>query len=868
MLTSQQIRQKFLDHFARHGHTIVPSAPMVVKDDPTLMFTNAGMNQFKDLFLGNREAKHKRIADTQKCLRVSGKHNDLEEVGIDTYHHTMFEMLGNWSFGDYFKKEAVQWAWELLTDVYGIDKDNIYVTYFGGDEKDGLPADEETRDLWKQFMPEERILPFSRKDNFWEMGDTGPCGPCTEIHVDVRTAEEKAQKPGRELVNNDHPQVIEIWNNVFMQFERKADGSLVTLPAQHVDTGMGFERLCMVLQGKRSNYDTDVFQPLIQAIAKRCGKEYGKDEKSDIAMRVIADHLRAISFAIADGQLPSNTGAGYVIRRILRRAVRYGYSFLGFNEPFLHTLVATLAKEMGDQFPELRKQQQLIESVMQEEEKAFLRTLEQGTKRLEQALAESKGTLSGDRAFELFDTYGFPIDLTQLMAREQKMDVDMKGFEAELQKQKERSRAATAVTTGDWVELGKGETAFVGYDELATEARILRYRKVSGKGGDQFQLVLDRTPFYAEGGGQVGDQGWLIQGADQVEVIDTKRENQLIVHFTKELPKDVSKPLTAQVNTQRRGLTARNHTATHLLHHALRKHLGTHVEQKGSLVAPDRLRFDISHFAKVTPEELATIEREVNAMITDDIVFEDKRNVPIAEAKAMGAMALFGEKYGDNVRVVKFGPSVELCGGTHVPRTGVIGPFRIVSESALAAGIRRIEAITSVEAERMINEKLAKLEAIEDLLKRPADVVAAVQKLAEQHAALTKELEKAAKEKVKRYASSIPAKAKVNAKGVKVLVEQLDLDAQGLKDLGFTLREQHADLAFVAGAVIDGKPLLAVSLGKQALEATGLKAVDIIKQIGPLIKGGGGGQPDFATAGGKEPGGMAEALKKAAELLG
>jgi len=872
-MTSREIRQKFLDHFARHGHAIVPSAPMVVKDDPTLMFTNAGMNQFKDLFLGNREAKHKRIADTQKCLRVSGKHNDLEEVGIDTYHHTMFEMLGNWSFGDYFKKEAIEWAWELLTEVYGIDKANIYVTYFGGDEKDKLPADEETRDLWKQFMPEERILPFSRKDNFWEMGDTGPCGPCTEIHVDVRTAEEKAQKSGRELVNNDHPQVIEIWNNVFMQFERKADGSLVTLPAQHVDTGMGFERLCMVLQGRRSNYDTDVFQPLIQSIAKRCGREYGKDpgsgpgEKADIAMRVCADHLRAISFAIADGQLPSNTGAGYVIRRILRRAVRYGYSFLGFNEPFMHTLVATLAKEMGDQFPELRKQQHLIESVMQEEEKAFLRTLEQGTKRLEQALAESKGALAGDRAFELFDTYGFPIDLTQLMAREQGMSVDMMGFEAELQKQKERSRAATAVTTGDWVELGKGETAFVGYDELSTEARILRYRKVSGKGGDQFQLVLDRTPFYAEGGGQVGDQGWLIQGADQVEVIDTKRENQLIVHFTKELPKDVSKPLTAQVNTQRRGLTARNHTATHLLHHALRKHLGTHVEQKGSLVAPDRLRFDISHFAKVTPEELATIEREVNAMITDDIVFEDKRNMPIAEAKAMGAMALFGEKYGDNVRVVKFGPSIELCGGTHVPRTGVIGPFRIVSESALAAGIRRIEAITSVEAERMINEKLAKLEAIGVLLKNPADIVAAVQKLVDQTNAQGKELEKLAKEKVKGLAASLPAQAKASGKGGRVLIQLLDLDAQGLKDLGLQLRDQHADLAFVAGSVVDGKPQLVVSLGKAFMEASGLKAVDIIKQIGPEIKGGGGGQPDLATAGGKEPAGMSAALSKAGSLL-
>ncbi|MFN8351993.1 MAG: alanine--tRNA ligase [Flavobacteriales bacterium] len=870
MLTSREIRQKFLDHFAKHGHTIVPSAPMVVKDDPTLMFTNAGMNQFKDLFLGNREAKHKRIADTQKCLRVSGKHNDLEEVGIDTYHHTMFEMLGNWSFGDYFKKEAIEWAWELLTEVYGIDKSSIYVTYFGGDEKDKLPADEETRDLWKQFMPEDRILPFSRKDNFWEMGDTGPCGPCTEIHVDVRTAEEKAQKPGRELVNNDHPQVIEIWNNVFMQFERKADGSLVELPAQHVDTGMGFERLCMVLQGKRSNYDTDVFQPLIQMIGQLCipNKEYGKSEKADVAMRVIADHIRAISFAIADGQLPSNTGAGYVIRRILRRAVRYGYSYLGFGGPFLTFLVGKLAQQMGEQFPELRTQQHLIEKVVAEEEQAFFRTLHQGIKRLEQALAESTGDLPGDKAFELFDTYGFPIDLTQLMAREQGRGVDMKGFEAELQKQKERSRAATAVTTGDWVELGKGETAFVGYDELSTEARILRYRKVSGKGGDQFQLVLDRTPFYAEGGGQVGDQGWLIQGADQVEVVDTKRENQLIVHFTKELPKDVSKPLTAQVNTQRRGLTARNHTATHLLHHALRKHLGTHVEQKGSLVAPDRLRFDISHFAKVTPEELATIEREVNAMITDDIVFEDKRNMPISEAKAMGAMALFGEKYGDNVRVVKFGPSIELCGGTHVPRTGVIGPFRIVSESALAAGIRRIEAITSVEAERMINEKLAKLEAIGALLKNPADIVAAVQKLVDQTNAQGKELEKLAKEKVKGLAASLPAQAKASGKGGRLLVQQLDLDAQGLKDLGLQLRDQHADLAFVAGSVVDGKPQLVVALGKAFMEASGLKAVDIIKQIGPEIKGGGGGQPDLATAGGKEPGGMPNALKKAMELLG
>ncbi|QQR85170.1 MAG: alanine--tRNA ligase [Flavobacteriales bacterium] len=866
MLTSQQIRQKFLDHFKRHQHEIVPSAPMVVKDDPTLMFTNAGMNQFKDLFLGNRPAQHKRIADTQKCLRVSGKHNDLEEVGIDTYHHTMFEMLGNWSFGDYFKKEAIQWAWELLTDVYGIDQNNIYVTYFGGDEKDKLPADNETRDLWKQFMPEERILPFSRKDNFWEMGDTGPCGPCTEIHVDVRTAGEKKAKPGRELVNNDHPQVIEIWNNVFMQFERKSDGSLVELPAQHVDTGMGFERLCMVLQGKRSNYDTDVFQPLIQAIAKLCKQNYGHYEKSDIAMRVIADHLRAISFAIADGQLPSNTGAGYVIRRILRRAVRYGYSFLDLNEPFIHKLVKTLADQMGDQFPELRKQQGTIEAVVMEEEKAFLRTLAQGTRRLEQLLVESKGTLPGDKAFELLDTYGFPIDLTQLMAREHGRDVDMKGFEVELQKQKERSRAATSITTGDWVELAQGGTTFVGYDELQCEARILRHRKVSGKGGDLFQVVLDRTPFYAEGGGQVGDKGWLIAGDQKVEVVDTKRENQLIVHSCKSLPADTGATFTAHVDASRRKLTQRNHTATHLLHHALRKHLGTHVEQKGSLVAPDRLRFDISHFAKVTAEELTTVEREVNAMIAEDLGFEDFRRMPIAEAKAMGAMALFGEKYGDEVRVVKFGPSVELCGGTHVPRTGEIGAFRIVGEAALAAGVRRIEAITSVEADHYISERLEKLEQVSALLKDPENLVGAVQQLLDRNAALEKELEKAAKQKVAALQGSIMQQVR-EVNGAKLIATQVDLDAAGMKDLAFRLREQHQDLLMVLGSQQGGKALLAVMVGDALVSGKGLKATDIIKQLSMHIKGGGGGQPFFATAGGKDPAGLKAAIEAAGSLL-
>ena len=888
-MTSSEIRQKFLDHFKARGHQIVPSAPMVVKDDPTLMFTNAGMNQFKDLFLGNREPKYKRIADTQKCLRVSGKHNDLEEVGIDTYHHTMFEMLGNWSFGDYFKKEAIQWAWELLIDEYKIDRKHIYVTYFGGDAADNLPADEETRDLWLKYLPAEQILPFSRKDNFWEMGDTGPCGPCTEIHVDVRSNEEKAVKPGRELVNNDHPQVIEIWNNVFMQFERKADGSLVTLPAQHVDTGMGFERLCMVLQGKKSNYDTDVFQPMIQAIAAKSGKQYGgvipgstrklenadhalpaqgRNDKSDIAMRVIADHIRAIAFAIADGQLPSNTGAGYVIRRILRRAVRYGYSFLGLNEPFMYSLIGVLADQMGEQFPELRKQRQLIENVIQEEEKAFLRTLDQGIKRLGSALSETTGTLAGDRAFELFDTYGFPIDLTQLIAREQGREIDMNGFESELQKQKDRSRAATAVSTGDWTELTKGATEFVGYDQLRSESSILRYRKISGKGGDQYQIVLDRTPFYAEGGGQVGDTGWLIANDERIEVIDTKRENQLIVHFTKELPQDPSAEFVAQVDEKRRALTMRNHTATHLLHHVLRKQLGTHVEQKGSLVAHDRLRFDISHFSKVGAEEIASIEREVNEMIGQDIGFEDLRNVPIEEAKAMGAMALFGEKYGDEVRVVKFGPSVELCGGTHVPRTSAIGRFKIVSESALAAGIRRLEAITSEAADRMIEEKLAKLDEVTALLKNNDDPAAAVRLLMDRNAALEKELEKAVKEKVQRLAQELPQKAKSLKSGLSLLIDRIDLNAQGLKDLGYLLRNSDPGLAVVAGSIQDGKPLLAVSFGKEFSASTGATANAIIKAISAEIKGGGGGQPDFASAGGKDPSGLDRALAKAeAELM-
>ena len=865
MPSSQQIRQQFLDHFAKHAHAIVPSAPLVVKDDPTLMFINAGMNPFKDLFLGNRPITQRRIADSQKCLRVSGKHNDLEEVGIDTYHHTLFEMLGNWSFGDYFKVEAIQWAWELLVDTYGIDPSKIYVTYFGGDAKDGLDPDTETRDLWLQYLPKERVLPFGKKDNFWEMGETGPCGPCTEIHVDVRSEEEKKLVPGAELVNGDNPHVIEVWNNVFMQFERRSDGSLHPLPARHVDTGMGFERLCMVLQGKRSNYDTDVFQPLIQALAKRCGMTYGKDEKADIAMRVVADHLRAIAFTIADGQLPGNTGAGYVIRRILRRAVRYGYSFLGLDEPFIHSLVPVLAEQMGGQFPELRKQQDLIVNVVLEEERSFLRTLETGTKRLEQLITESKGTLSGAKAFELFDTFGFPIDLTQLMAREQGVDVDMKGFEAELKKQKDRSRAATTITTGDWTDLAVGTTEFIGYDSFSTEARILRYRQVKDKAGDRYQIVLDRTPFYPEGGGQVGDQGWLMQGAAKVAVLDTRRENQLIVHFTKELPPDVAAPVVAQVDEHRRKLIRRNHTATHLLHFALRKVLGTHVEQKGSLVSADKLRFDISHFAKITPEELEQVQAEAQALVRADIPLEEMRDVPVKEAMGMGAMALFGEKYGDAVRVIKFGESVELCGGVHVPRTGEIGALRIVSEGALAAGIRRIEAITSEAAEQFVEARLQTLEKLQHLLKEPKDAVAALHALIEQNNALAKELEKAAMEKVDALQHTLLEYAVKKPNG-RLLAREVDLDANGMRELAFRLKDANKDLLLVLGAKRDGKALLAVMVGDD-LQAKGLKATDAIKTLAAEIKGGGGGQPFFATAGGKDPEGLGKALAKAAALL-
>jgi alanyl-tRNA synthetase len=722
-MTAQQIRQTFLDFFKEKGHAIVPSAPLVVKDDPTLMFTNAGMNQFKDIFLGNRPAKDVRVADTQKCLRVSGKHNDLEEVGVDTYHHTMFEMLGNWSFGDYFKAEAIAWSWELLTEVYKLEKDRLYVTVFEGDEKEGIPASSVALAEWRKLVPDERIVYGNKKDNFWEMGDTGPCGPCSEIHVDCRPDAERALIPGRDLVNNDHPQVIEIWNNVFIQYNRMKDGSLVSLPAKHVDTGMGFERLVRVIQGKSSNYDTDVFTPLITKISAISGVTYGAtDSKQDIAIRVISDHIRAVSFAIADGQLPGNNGAGYVIKRILRRAIRYGFSFLNLHEPFMHQLVAVLADQMGDAFPELRAQRQLVEKVILEEENSFLRTLSKGIERFNAHVAAMKGTtVDGQFAFELYDTFGFPIDLTELMARERGLTVDTAGFDKGLAEQKERSRAVGTTDNSDWTMLQEGMGQFVGYDELESTVRITRYRKVSSKGKEFYQLVLDRTPFYAESGGQVGDSGSLEAVGQRITIFDTKKENDLVLHYSTELPSDPSASFTAKVNTTKRADTAKNHSATHLLHAALREVLGTHVEQKGSLVNENYLRFDFSHFGKITDEEMQRVEAIVNARILENINLNERRNVPIAEAKALGAMALFGEKYGDSVRVITFDPkfSVELCGGTHVKATGEIGLLKVTSEASVAAGIRRIEAVTGSKALELLNDADRKLNDLKNLLKTP-----------------------------------------------------------------------------------------------------------------------------------------------------
>ena len=864
-MTSNEIRKAFLDYFASKQHHVVPSAPMVVKNDPTLMFTNAGMNQFKDIFLGNQAAPYPRATDSQKCLRVSGKHNDLEEVGHDTYHHTMFEMLGNWSFGDYFKREAIAYGWEFLTEVMKINKDWLYVTVFGGDEKEGLGMDTEAYDFWKEHISEDRILRGSKKDNFWEMGDQGPCGPCSEIHVDIRPDDEKARVPGRDLVNKDNPQVIEIWNLVFMQYNRKADGNLEPLAAKHIDTGMGFERLCMVMQGKRSNYDTDVFQPLIQEIARKSGKTYGQNEEADIAMRVCADHLRAVSFSIADGQLPSNVKAGYVIRRILRRAVRYGYTFLGFNEPFLNTLVPTLVAQMGHQFPELQKQQELIQRIILEEEQAFLRTLAGGIKRFNDYVATgaTAGVVDGTFAFELFDTYGFPVDLTQLMASEKGWTVDMEGFNRGLAAQKERSRGAAKVESDDWqVLLPDVEQVFVGYDQLEADVQIARYRHVKAKDKEFYQLVFDRTPFYGESGGQAGDTGELKTESEKWKVINTKKENGLIVHIVDTLPDDLTATFHASVDADKRQSTACNHSATHLMHYALRQVLGSHVEQKGSSVDADRLRFDFSHFAKLSQEEIRDVERRVNAMIRQCLPLEEHRAMPIAEAQKLGAMALFGEKYGDRVRVVKYGPSIEFCGGTHVQNTGMIGSFRIVSEGAIAAGMRRIEAVTAQGASDYADRQQEQLATLADMFKGTKDLATSIAKLQEDYAILKAEVEALKKEKAAVVARDIAARLAENP----VLIQRMDTDVSTLKDAVMALRNEHHDMAVVLGSVADGKPALLVVLGQARVDA-GLDAGQMVRTLGKEIQGGGGGQPHFATAGGRNADGLDKALALAKDLI-
>ncbi|RYJ42026.1 alanine--tRNA ligase [Flavobacterium beibuense] len=874
-MKSQDIRKQFLDFFKDRDHLIVPSAPIVTKDDPTLMFNNSGMAQFKEFFLGNGTPKSKRIADTQKCLRVSGKHNDLEEVGIDTYHHTMFEMLGNWSFGDYFKKEAIHWAWELLTEVYKIDKDILYVTVFEGNKEDNLPMDQEAYDIWKELISEDRILMGSKKDNFWEMGDQGPCGPCSEIHVDIRSAEEKTQKSGRDLVNADHPQVVEIWNNVFMEFNRKADGSLEKLPAQHVDTGMGFERLCMVLQGVQSNYDTDVFTPLIQKIESLTGKKYTikasneEEDKLNIAIRVIADHVRAVAFAIADGQLPSNNGAGYVIRRILRRAIRYGFTFLDKKEPFIFELVDTLSSQMGEFFPEIKTQKTLVQNVIREEETSFLRTLDQGLQLLENVIASTEGkTVSGQKAFELYDTFGFPIDLTALILREKGYNLDEAGFEAAMQEQKARSRAASEVSTADWTILTQGNTeTFVGYDQLENEVKITRYRKVdSKKDGIIYQIVLSDTPFYPEGGGQVGDKGKLVSANETIEVIDTKKENNLILHITKKLPENVNGTYTAVVDEKLRNDSASNHSATHLLHQALRSVLGTHVEQKGSLVSPNYLRFDFSHFSKVTDEELKEVEDFVNARIQEHLPLIERRSIPFQQAIEEGAMALFGEKYGDNVRAIKFGESMELCGGIHVKNTADIWYFKIVSESAVAAGIRRIEAITNEAVKEHFASQENALNEIKAALKNPQDTLKAVASLQDENTRLKKQIEALLKDKAKNLKGELATEIQ-EINGVKFLAKQVDLDPAGAKDLVYELGNLGTNLFIVLATAQDDKPMLTCYISKELVAEKGLNAGQVVRELGKHIQGGGGGQPFFATAGGKNVNGINDALAAAADFI-
>ncbi|GAB2486169.1 alanine--tRNA ligase [Algoriphagus taiwanensis] len=873
-MEAKKIRSTFIEFFQSKQHYYVPSSPIVVKNDPTLMFTNAGMNQFKDAFLGNEIAKYPRVANSQKCLRVSGKHNDLEEVGVDTYHHTMFEMLGNWSFGDYFKKEAIEWAWELLTEVYQLPKDRLYVSVFQGDEGDKLAMDQEAYDLWKSIVPEDRIIMGSKKDNFWEMGDTGPCGPCSEIHVDLRSEAERAQTPGRDLVNNDHPQVIEIWNLVFMQFNRLADGSLKELPAKHVDTGMGFERLVRAIQRKSSNYDTDLFEPFIQALEKKSGKTYGQNEADDIAFRVIVDHIRAISFTIADGQIPSNNKAGYVIRRILRRAVRYGYTFLGFQQPFLYELTPLIAEYFGDIFPEVRAQQEFIAKVIQEEETSFLRTLDNGLKMLESIKSElnakNEKVIPGKTAFELYDTYGFPLDLTSLIARENGFSVDEKGFAEEMEKQKTRSRAASESETGDWVLVHEDTgVEFIGYDFTETHSHIIKYRTITDKKGDRYQLVLDKTPFYAESGGQVGDTGWLVSDSEKIRVIDTKKENDLIVHFVEKLPTNPEKRFSAEVDREKRTLTMNNHTATHLLQSALREVLGDHIQQRGSLVNENLLRFDFSHFGKMSEEEIARVEEIVNAKVRENIPLVEQRNVPIEEAKKMGATALFGEKYGDFVRVITFDKdfSVELCGGTHVPATSQIGLFKITSEGSISAGVRRVEAITSKAVEAYLREQEALVKEIQELLKNPRDVKKAIESLIQERNDLKKEIETLHLEKAAGVKSEL-LKQFVEKEGVQILISQVELpNADSLKKLAYELKNEVSPALVVLAAKIEDKPQLAVILEESLIASKGWNAGQIVRDLAREIQGGGGGQPFFATAGGKDLSGLEKAVAKAKAMF-
>ena len=863
MLTAKQIRESFKDFFAQKGHKIVPSAPMVVKDDPTLMFTNAGMNQFKDIILGNAPARYPRVADSQKCLRVSGKHNDLEEVGMDTYHHTMFEMLGNWSFGDYFKAEAIDWAWEYLVDVLGLDPDRLYATVFEGSPEEGLSRDDEAASFWEKHLPKSHIINGNKHDNFWEMGDTGPCGPCSEIHIDLRSDEERAEKPGAELVNHDHPQVIEIWNLVFMQYNRKADGSLEPLPAKVIDTGMGFERLCMALQGKTSNYDTDVFTPLIARIAELSGKRYGDDAKADIAMRVVADHVRTIAFSIADSQLPSNAKAGYVIRRILRRAVRYAYTFLDQKQAFLYRIVDTLIASMGEAYPEIAAQRDLIIKVIKEEEDAFLRTLDNGIRLLDNAIAsarrEGKIEISGKEAFTLYDTYGFPLDLTELILKENGMTLDHAGFDEEMAAQKARARNAAATEATDWVVVREGEPEFVGYDNTSTPTQILRYRKVKQKKQEYYQIVLSVSPFYAEMGGQVGDRGTLSNDDETIEIFDTKRENGLPVHLSTTLPSDPSASFIATIDEEARQATSANHTATHLLHEAFREVLGTHVEQKGSYVSPEVLRFDFSHFQKVTPEELRKVEHLANRNVRRAIARDERRNVPIAEAQAMGAMALFGEKYGEEVRVIRYGSSVELCGGTHVDNTGNIGMIRIISESSIAAGIRRIEAITGAAVEKALDDMSDTLREVGAML-GGNDVKAAVTRAVGENAELRAQVEEYVRERVATLAKELLAKPEMSESGVKIVSMRGVRVPDMVKSTAFAVRASSPEnTAFIAATTdMTGKPLLTVMLTDD-ITAHGLSAANIVRAAAKLIKGGGGGQPGFAQAGGKDADGISAA---------